>query len=100
MPAGMTACLDLVWSQPIIGCVPVGCHSWCHRQQGVVLAQTSVSAERTLAVHILPFIDSGRPFVRQPTWALVTNPPHAQITAAGDLPVSQMLVFGMMPLPL
>jgi len=65
-----------------------------------VLAQTVVGAVRALTVHILPFIDAGQPFMRQPTWALVTAPPHAQITADCDLPVSQMLIFGTMPLRL
>ena len=65
-----------------------------------MLAQTVVGAVRASTVHILPVIDSGQPFVRQPTWALVTTPPYAQVTAGCDSPVSQMLVFGMMPLPL
>ncbi len=100
MPAGGTACHDLVWSQPILGCVPVGCHSWGHGQQRVVLAQTVVGAIRALIVHILPVIDSGRPFVQKPTWTLITAPPHAQVTAGSDLLVSQVLILGMMPLPL
>ena len=100
MPLGGTACNDLVWSESILGCVPVRCHSWGHVQQRIVLAQTVVGAIRSLIVHILPLIDGGQPFVRQPTWALVTAPPHTQITASSDLPVSQMLISGMMPLPL
>jgi len=100
MPAGGTACHDLVRSHLILGCVPVRCHSWGHSQERVVLAQTVVGAIRAPIVHILPVIDSGQPFMRQPTWTLVTAPPHTQITAGCDLPVSQMLVFGMMPLPL
>jgi hypothetical protein len=99
MPAGMTACHDLVCSQPILGCVPVGCHSWGHGQQRVVLAQTVVGAIRALIVHILPITDGGQPFVWEPTRTLVTTPPHAQVTAGRDPPVSQMLIFGAMPLP-
>ncbi len=98
MPSSMTACHELVWSQPILGCLPVGCHSWGHSQQRVVLAQTVVGAVRALTVHILPDIDAGHPFMWQPTWALVTNPPYAHAVAGCDLPVSQMLIFGMMPL--
>ncbi len=64
-----------------------------------MLAQIVVGAKRALTIHILPVIDGGQPFVRQPTRTLVTPPPHTQITAGCDLPVSQMLVFGMMPLP-
>ena len=59
MPAGITACHDLVWSQPIFGCVPVGCNSWGHSQERVVLAQTVVAAIQTLSVHILPLINAG-----------------------------------------
>jgi len=65
-----------------------------------VLAQTVVGAVRALTVHILPFINAAQPFVRQPTWALVTTPPHAHVTPGCDPLVSQMLIFGMMPLPL
>ena len=43
MPAGVTACDDLVCSQLILGCVH--CHSWGYGQQRVVVAQTLVSAE-------------------------------------------------------
>ena len=100
MPAGMTACHDLVWGHPILGCIPVCRNSWGYIQERVVMAQTVVAAKRAPTVHILPVIDSGQPVMRQPTWALVTAPPHTQITAGSDLPVSQMLVFGMMPLPL
>ncbi len=100
MPAGVTACSDLVCSQPILGCVPVLCHSWGHSHQRVVLAQTVVAAIGALIVHILPVIDGGHPLVWNPTWALVTPPPHTQTAANCYLPVSQMLLFGMMPLPL
>jgi len=100
MPSGMTACHDLVWSHPILGCVPVGCHSWGHRQQRVVLAQTVVGAIRALSIHILPVIDSGHPVMRMPTGTLVTTPPHTQVAASRDLIVSQILIFVMMPLPL
>ncbi len=100
VPAGMTACRDLVWSQPILSCVPVRCHSWGLGQQRVVFTQTVVSAERASAVNILPVADRGRPFVRKPTRTLVATPPHTQTTAGCDLPASQELVFGMMPLPL
>ncbi len=95
MPASMTARHDLVWSQPILGCVPVGCHSWGHCQHRVVLAQTVVGAVRALTIHALPFIDAGHPFMWQPTWALVTAPPHAHVVASCYLPVSQMLIFSM-----
>ncbi len=98
MPAGGTACNDLVCSQPILGCVPVGCHSWGHSQQRVVLAQTVVGAIRALTVHILPFIDAAHPFVWQPTRALVTDPPNAHVVVGCDLLVSKMLIFVMMPL--
>ena len=98
VPAGMTACRDLVWSQPILSCVPVRCHSWGLGQQRVVFTQTVVSAERASAVNILPVADRGRPFVRKPTRTLVTTPPHTQTAAGCDLPVSQELIFGMMPL--
>jgi len=27
MHSGMTACQDLVWGQPVSGCIPVDCHS-------------------------------------------------------------------------
>ena len=65
-----------------------------------MLAQTVVSAIVALTVHILPGIDNGQLFVRQPTWALVTAPPHTQSAAGCDLPISQVLIFGVMPLPL
>ena len=65
-----------------------------------MLAQTVVGAIRALTVHILPVGDRGQPFVLQPTWALVTAPPHTQTAAGCDLPASQDLIFGMMPLPL
>ena len=57
MPAGMTACHDLVysWRHPILGCVPVCCDSWGHGQERVVLAHTIVIAMRALIVHILPY---------------------------------------------
>ena len=100
MPACRTACHDLVWSHTILGCVPVGCHSWGHGQQRVVSAQTVVSAERALSVNILSVADSGQPFVCKPTRTLVTSPPHMQTAAGCDLPASQELIFGMMPLPL
>ncbi len=89
---------DLVRDQPILGCVPVCRHSWGHSQQRVVLAQTVVGAIRALTVHILPFIDAAHPFVWQPTWALVTNPPHAHVVVGCDLLGPQMLIFVMMPL--
>ncbi len=98
--AGGTASRDLAWSPPILGCVPVGCHSLGHSQQGVVLAQMVVGAKGALGVDILPVADSGQPFVRKPTRTLVTTPPHTQTAAGCDLPVSQELIFGMMPLPL
>ena len=100
VPACGTGCHDLVWGQPILGCVPVRRHSWGHSQQRVVLTQTVVSAERALAVPILPVADSGQPFVRKPTRTLVASPPHMQTAAGCDMLVSQELVFGMMPLPL
>jgi len=59
VPSGMTVRRDLVWSQPILGCVPVHCHSWGHSQQRVMLAQTVVGAIRTLTVRVLPDIDGG-----------------------------------------
>ena len=62
------------------------------------MAQTVVGAIRALSVHILPFLNAGHPFVWQPTWALVTDPPHAHVVAGCDLLVGQMLIFGMMPL--
>jgi len=100
VPAGGTARHDLVWSHHILGCVPVGCHSWGHSQQRVVLAQTVVGAVRALAVHTLPGTDSGGPFMWKATWTLITTPPHTQSAAGCDLPAPQVLVFGMMPLPL
>ena len=65
-----------------------------------MLAQTIVGAVRALVVHIVPVVDSAHPFMRKPTGTLVTCPPDTQVTAGCDLPVSQVLVFGMMPLPL
>ena len=59
-----------------------------------------VGAKGALGVDILPVADSGQPFVRKPTRTLVTTPPHTQTAAGCDLPVSQELIFGMMPLPL
>jgi len=100
MPAGGTACNDLVCSQPILGCVPVGCHSWGHSHERVVYAQTVVGAIRALSVHTLPVFDSGQPLMQAPAWTLVTSPPHVQTTAGCDLPVSQVLILGRMPLPL
>ncbi len=100
MLAGMTVCHDLGWGQPILGCVPAGCHSWGHGQQLVVLAQTVVGAIRALSIHILPVIDSGHSLMPKPVGTLVTTPPHAQVVACPDLLVSQMLILGMMPLPL
>ncbi len=100
MPASTTVCYGLVWSQLILGCVPVGCHSWGHSQQGIVLAETIVGAKRALAVHILPVANSGQPFMRKPMRTLITCPPHTQTAAGCDLPVSQVLIFSMMPLPL
>ncbi len=100
VPACVTVCHNLVCSQPILGCVPVGYHSWGHGQQSVVLTQTVVSAKRALTVPILPVADSGQPFVQKPTRTLVTTPPHTQTAAGCDVPVSQELTFGMMPLPL
>ena len=100
VPAGMTARHDLVWSQTILGCVPVLCHSWGHGQQRVVLAQTVVGAKRALTVPNLPSGNSRHPFVQKPTGTLVTAPPHTQDTTACDLPVCQLVIFGMMPLPL
>ncbi len=38
--------------------------------------------------------------MRQPTRTLITTPPHTQTAAGCDLPVSQVLILGMMPLPL
>ena len=64
------------------------------------MAQTVVGAIGTLTVHILPGIDGGQPLMWEPTRTLVTCPPHAQVTAGFDLPVSQMLIFGVVPLPL
>ena len=98
MPASMTVCHDLVRSQPILGCVPVGRHIWGHSQQGIVLAQTVVGAERALIVHIMPITDFGHPLVRKPTRTLVTSPPDTQTTTGCDPLVSQMLIFVMMPL--
>ena len=62
------------------------------------MAQTVVGAVRALTVHILPFLNAGHPFVWQPTWALVTDPPHTHVVAGCDLLVCQVLIFGMMPL--
>ena len=64
------------------------------------MAEIVVGAKRALTVHVLPFVDAGCPLMRKPTWALVTTPPHTHITASSDPPVAQMLIFGMMPLPL
>jgi len=100
MPAGGAACNDLVCSQPILDCIPACCNSRGYSQERVVLAQTFVGAKRALIVPILPLIDAGRPLVQQPTGTLVTRPPRAQITAGCDLPVSQVLILGRMPLPL
>ncbi len=100
MPAGGTACSDLVWSEPILDCIPVCCHSWGYSQERVVMAQLVVGAKRALIVHILPVFDSGQPFVQKATWTLVRAPPHTKTTAGCHLLVSQMLLFGMMPLPL
>ena len=100
MPACGTVCPDLVWSQPILSCVPVRCHSWGLGQQRVVFTQTVVSAERASAANILPVADRGQPFVWKRTRTMVTTPPHTQTAAGCDLPVSQELIFGMMPLPL
>ena len=100
MPADGTACNDLLCSQPIFGCVPVCRNSWGYSQERVVLAQTSVGAKRALMVHILPVTDIGQSLMREPTWTLVTTPPHAQVTASCDPPVSQIPIFGMVPLPL
>jgi len=100
MPSGSTACHDLVWSYPILGCVPVGCHSWGHGQQRVVLAQIVVCAERALTVHILPLVDGGQPLMGKPTGTLVTSPPDMQTTVGADLPVSKVLILGVMPLHL
>ena len=99
VPAGMTACHDLVWSQHILGCVPAGCHSRGYSQR-VMLTQTAVSAKRALGVRVLPGTDSGSPFMWKATRTLVTTPPHTQTAAGCDLSVSQELIFGMMPLPL
>jgi len=100
MPACGTVCPDLVCSQPILSCVPVGCHSWGHSHERVVLTQTVVGAIRALSVHTLPVFDSGQPFMRKATRALITTPPHTQTAVGCDLSVSQELIFGMMPLPL
>jgi len=62
------------------------------------LTQTVVGAIRASTVHTLPVLDGGQPFVRKSTRTLVTTPPHAQTAAGCDLPVSQMPIFGMMPL--
>ncbi len=64
------------------------------------MAQMVISAKRALAVHILPIFDFGQPLVRKPGGTLVSSPPHTQTTAGCDPPVPQMLIFGMMPLPL
>ena len=37
MRAYGTVCRDLTWSQRILGCVPINCHSWGHSQQRIVL---------------------------------------------------------------
>ncbi len=65
-----------------------------------MLAQTVVGALRALTLHILPDIDGGWPLVRKPTGTLITTPPDTQIAAGCNLPVSQVLIFGTIPLPL
>ena len=80
MHAGMTVGHDP--GQPIPGCVPVGCHSWGHSRQRVVLAQMLVGANRRLTVHMLPVVNSGHPFMLKSTGTLVTPPLHMQTTAA------------------
>jgi len=64
VPVSVTASHDLIWRQPILGSVPVCCHSLGHGQQRVMLTQTLVSAKGALVVHTLPAVDSGQPFVR------------------------------------
>jgi hypothetical protein len=51
-------------------------------------------------VHMLPGIHIGHPLMHKSTGTLVTPPPHMQTTATLYLLVCQMLIFGMMPLPL
>ena len=64
------------------------------------MTQACVGAKRALTVHIMPIVDGGHPLVRKPTQTLVTSPPHTLATAGRDPLVSQMLIFGMVPLPL
>ena len=64
------------------------------------MAQTGVGAVRALTVHFLPLIDGGQPLMQKPTGTLVTTPPDTQIAAGCDVPVSQVVILGMMPLPL
>ena len=100
VPAGGTACDDLVCSQPVLGCIPVRRNSWGYSQERVVLAESVVGTKRALTVHAVPIIDGGCPLMRKPTGTLVTYPPHTQTTAGCDPLVSQVLVFDMVPLPL
>ncbi len=72
----------------------------CYLLMQVMLAQTLVGAKRTLMVRMLPVTYSGHPFMLKSTGTLVTPPPHTQTPASLYLLVCQMLIFGMMPLPL
>ena len=94
----MTAGQHLVCCHPILGCVPIGCHSWCYCQKRVMVAKLPVGTEGTLIVHALPAIHTGQPLMRQSTGTLVTFPPDKHTTARLNLNVSNVLVSDMMPL--